>query len=82
MKWACILANFFLPGLGYLIGVPEKRLYAPFWLVGLLGLTYVEQASGLEAALPVAFKVMFASVLILNTGFAVDTFMYFKRKEG
>jgi hypothetical protein len=80
MKWVCIVANFFLPGLGYLIGVPEKRVYAPLFLVGVCGLTYVEQMSGLEAALPTAFKVMFASVLIMNTGFAVDTFMYFKNK--
>lgn len=80
MKWACILANFFLPGLGYLIGVPEKRAHAPFWLAGVVGLTYVEQFSGLEATLPQAFNVMFAAVLIMNTGFAIDTFKCFKDK--
>lgn len=70
----------FFPGLGYLIGVPEKRAYGGLWLLGVIGLTYVEQASGLQAALPTAFQVMFVSVLLMNTAFAIDTFMYFKNK--
>ncbi len=36
---------------------------------------------GLQAALPDAFKLMFAAVLIMNTGFAVDTYLTFRRKE-
>lgn len=80
MKWVCILANFFLPGLGYLIGVPEKRAYGVLWLLGVIGLTYVEQGCGLQQALPTAYWVMFASVFAMNTAFAIDTFMYFKAK--
>ncbi len=81
MKWLCTLLNFFFPGLGYLVGVPEKRVVGVFWLLGVLGLTAVEQGMGLQAELPTAFKVMFVSVLVMNTGFAIDTFMIFKRKE-
>ena len=81
MKWVCIVANFFLPGLGYLLGVPEKRMFAGLWLLGVLGLTWVEQMSGLEQALPMAFKVMFGSVLVMNTAFAVDTFLYFRDRK-
>ena len=81
MKWLCILLNFFFPGLGYLVGVPEKRLVGIFWLLGVLGLTAVEQGMGLKEALPSAFMVMALSVLIMNTGFAIDTFMIFKNKE-
>jgi len=80
MKWVAIIANFILPGLGYLIAVPEQRVAGIFWLIGVIGLTVVEQFMGLEAALPDAFKLMFASVFIINTGHAVNTFMYFKAK--
>jgi hypothetical protein len=82
MKWLCVVLNFFFPGLGYLVGVPEKRVVGIFWLLGVIGLTAVEQGMGLEAALPDAFKVMFASVFVMNTGFAIDTFLIFKAKEG
>lgn len=81
MKWLCTVLNFFLPGLGYLIGVPEKRLVGLFFLLGAIGLSVVEQGMGLQAALPDAFKLMFAAVFVMNTGFAIDTFLTFKRKE-
>jgi hypothetical protein len=81
MKWLCTVLNFFLPGLGYLVGVPEKRVVGIFWLLGVIGLTAVEQGMGLQAALPQAFQVMFGSVLVMNLGFAIDTFLIFKRKE-
>jgi hypothetical protein len=81
MKWLCIVLNFFLPGLGYILGVPGKRAVGLFWLLGVLGLTAVEQGMGLQAALPDAFKVMFVAVLVMNTGFAIDTFLSFKRLE-
>ena len=81
MKWLCTVLNFFLPGLGYIVGVPDKRVVGLFWLLGVLGLTAVEQGMGLEAGLPDAFKVMFVAVLVMNTGFAIDTFLIFKRLE-
>lgn len=81
MKWLCVALNFFFPGLGYLVGVPNKRLVGVFWLLGVIGLTAVEQGMGLQEALPNAFKVMFVSVLVMNTGFAIDTFLTFPKKE-
>ncbi len=81
MKWLCTILNFFLPGLGYLVGVPEKRVVGVFWLLGVLGLTAVEQGMGLEQALPDAFKAMFVAVLVMNTGFAIDTYKIMSAKE-
>ena len=80
MMWVCIVLNFFFPGLGYLVGVPEKRVVGVFWLLGVIGLTAVEQGMGLQQTLPNAFYVMAASVFVMNTGFAIDTFMIFKKK--
>ncbi|MCB9745363.1 MAG: hypothetical protein H6741_27980 [Alphaproteobacteria bacterium] len=70
MKILAVLANFFLPGLGYLMAVPHKRLQGLAFLIGALGLSYVEQvALGPEHA---AFMPMFVAVFIMNTGFAYD----------
>jgi len=80
MKWVAIIANFFLPGLGYIIAVREQRVAGFFWLIGVIGLTIVEQFMGLQAARPEAFKLMFASVFVINIGHAINTFMYFKDK--
>ena len=64
-------ANFFLPGAGYLIaGV--KRGLAVLWLVGVIGLTYVE--FGIREPEPTLYAIMFASVLIMNTAFAIDVY--------
>ena len=81
MKWIATLANFFLPGLGYLIAVPSKRVVGLFWLLGVIGLTIVEQGMGLEQALPGAFKLMFASVFIINTGHAINTWQILSAQE-
>ena len=70
MKWMAVLGNFFFPGLGYLIAVPHKRPHGVLWLVGAVGLSYVEQvAIGPGGA---GFWPMFASVFVLNTAFAYD----------
>ena len=82
MKWVAVALNFFLPGLGYIIAVPEQRIAGIFWLLGVIGLTAVEQFMGLEKTLPDAFKVMFASVFIMNLGHVVNTLAYFKAREG
>lgn len=64
-------ANFFLPGAGYLIaGV--KRGLAILWLIGVIGLTYVE--FGIREPEPTLYAIMFASVLIMNTAFAIDVY--------
>ena len=68
--WAAI-ANFFLPGLGYLI-IGAKQVLAVLWLVGVIGLTYVE--FGIREPEPDLYTIMFASVLIMNLAFAVDAY--------
>lgn len=65
------IANFFLPGLGYLLaGV--KRGLGVLWLIGVVGLTYVE--FGIREPEPTLYKIMFASVLIMNVAFAIDVY--------
>ncbi len=65
------VANFFLPGAGYLIaGV--KRGLAVLWLIGVIGLTYVE--FGIREPEPTLYLIMFASVFVMNVAFAVDVY--------
>ena len=67
--WVATIANFFLPGLGYLItGV--KRGLAVLWLIGVIGLTYVE--FGIRESEPTLYGIMFGSVLVMNLAFAID----------
>ncbi|MCP4873350.1 MAG: hypothetical protein GY898_32060 [Proteobacteria bacterium] len=66
---AAALSNWFLPGLGYLI-LGTKIPLAIAWMVSLVGLTYVE--FGIKEAAPEFYLPMFASVLVMNTAFAVD----------
>jgi len=69
--WIPTVANFFFPGLGYLIaGV--KRTLAILWLVGVIGLTYVE--FGIREPEPTLYNIMFASVLLMNIAFAIDVY--------
>jgi len=72
MKYAATMANFFLPGAGYLMAVPHKRAQGTAWLVGAFGLTYVEQVA-IGMGHP-AFWPMFVTVFVLNTAFAYDVF--------
>ena len=65
------VANFFLPGLGYILAGVKRGLGA-LWLVGVIGLTYVE--FGIRDPEPDLYKVMFASVLIMNVAFAIDAY--------
>jgi len=76
--WVAAAANFFFPGAGYLIaGV--KRGLAVLWLVGVLGLTYVE--FGIQEPEPTLYRIMFASVLIMNVAFAVDVYQLARDAE-
>ena len=69
--WVATIANFFLPGLGYLIaGV--KRGLALLWLIGVVGLTYVE--FGIMESEPTLYWIMFASVFVMNLAFAIDVY--------
>ena len=69
--WATTIANFFLPGLGYLIAGVKQGL-AVLWLLGVIGLTYVE--FGIKESEPTLYGIMFASVLIMNLAFAIDVY--------
>ena len=76
--WVAAAANFFFPGAGYLIaGV--KRGLAVLWLVGVIGLTYVE--FGIQESEPTLYAIMFASVLIMNVAFAVDVYRLAREAE-
>jgi hypothetical protein len=65
------LLNFFFPGAGYLV-LRHRVPLALAWLVGVLGLTYVE--FGIQTAAPAYYWPMFVSVLVMNVAFAVDAF--------
>ena len=72
--------NWFIPGAGYLYN-GEKPVYVSLPMIaGAAGLTYVEQihtfegGGNLQATDPMAFNIMFASVLAINTGVAIDAY--------
>ena len=65
------LANFFFPGAGYLL-TGTKRALAVLWLIGAVGLTWVE--FGIQESEPTLWAIMFASVFVINTAFAVDVY--------
>ena len=72
--WRTYLAtflNFFFPGLGYL-SLGHNVVRSVLWLIGVLGLTYVEQM--LSPLSPSLYWTMFGSVLIMNTAFAIDAY--------
>ncbi len=69
MKWIATIANFLFPGLGYLIA-GQKAGLAVGWLIGAVGLTYVE--FGIRQPEPTLYWIMFASVFLINLMFAID----------
>ena len=75
--WIATILNFFFPGAGYL-ALGHKRPLALAWLVGVIGLTYVEL--GIQTAAPEYYWPMFASVFVMNLAFAVDAFLVGKRE--
>ena len=72
------IANFFLPGLGYLI-LGVKRGLALLWLAGVIALTVVE--FGIRESEPTLYAVMFAAVFVMNTAFAIDAYQVGKSME-
>jgi hypothetical protein len=77
-KWIGTLMNFFFPGLGYLSFGPKRGLGVA-WLLGAVGLTYVEL--GIQEPLPQLYWIMFASVFVMNTAFAIDIYRELSRAE-
>lgn len=77
--YGATLANFFFPGLGYII-LGDRVALAVAWLLGVIGLTYVE--TSLKQVDGSLYTAMFASVFIMNTAFAIDAFKVGKAKFG
>ena len=77
--YGATLANFFFPGLGYII-LGDRALLGVLWLAGVLGLTYVE--TSLKPLDPTLYTAMFASVFVMNVAFAIDAFRVGKAKFG
>ena len=70
-RWIPTVLNFFLPGLGYIVaGI--KRGLGVLWLIGVIGLTYVEFS--IREPEPTLYNIMFASVLVMNIAFAIDVY--------
>jgi hypothetical protein len=63
--------NFFLPGLGYIVSGQRNPL-GFLWLAGVIGLTIVE--FGIRTSEPGLYWLMFISVLVMNTAFAIDAY--------
>jgi hypothetical protein len=74
-RWIGTIANWFFPGLGYLIVGPSvpKRALGAAWFLSMVGLTYVELS--VQTAAPALYWPMFASVMVFNTAFAIDTWI-------
>ena len=75
--YVATLLNFFFPGAGYL-ALGHKVPLSLAWLIGVIGLTYVE--FGIKTAAPAFYWPMFAAVLVMNTAFAVDAYCVGKAK--
>ncbi|NNF65711.1 MAG: hypothetical protein HKN07_15815 [Acidimicrobiia bacterium] len=65
------ILNFFLPGLGYIVAGQRNPL-GFLWLAGVIGLTIVE--FGIRESEPGLYWLMFGSVLVMNTAFAIDAY--------
>lgn len=72
------ILNFFFPGSGNLV-FGHKRPLGALWLIGAVGLTYVELS--IQEPLPQIYKVMFASVFIMNIAFALDLHRALKERD-
>lgn len=72
------IANFFLPGAGYLV-LGVKRALAVLWLAGVIALTFVE--FGIRESEPNLYWTMFIAVFVMNTAFAIDAYQTGKSLE-
>ena len=69
--WIAAVLNFFFMGPGYIYNV-QKKVLGMLFTVGAIGLTYVEFS--IQEPLPDLYKIMFGSVLLINTCFAIDAY--------
>jgi hypothetical protein len=69
--WIPTIANFFLPGAGYLI-MGVKQALSLLWLPGFIALTIVE--FGIRESEPNLYWLMFAAVFVINAAFAADAY--------
>ena len=69
--WLAALLNFFFMGPGYIYN-GRRIIPGILFTIGAFGLTYVE--FGIQEPLPDLYLIMFASVFVVNTAFAIDGF--------
>lgn len=74
-----VLLNFFFPGAGYLV-LGHRVGLSLLWLAGVIGLTVVEFS--IQEPQPTMWAVMFASVFVMNTAFAIDAYLIGRAKLG
>ena len=67
--WLAALLNFFFMGPGTLY-VGERKLFGGVWTLGAVARTSVELA--LQTQAPTLYPIMFGTVFVMNTFFAVD----------
>jgi len=67
--WLAALLNFFFMGPGTLY-VGERKLFGVVLTLGAVALTYVELS--LQTQAPTLYPIMFGTVFVMNTFFAVD----------
>ena len=67
--WLAALLNFFFMGPGTLY-VGERKLFGAVLTLGAVALTYVELS--LQTQAPALYPIMFGTVFVMNTFFALD----------
>ena len=67
--WLAALLNFFFMGLGTLY-VGERKAFGAVLTLGALALTHVE--FGIQESEPTLYGIMFGTILVMNTMFAID----------
>jgi len=77
--WLAAGLNWFIPGAGYMYNGKKPAYVTVPMMAGAAGLTYVENFHQFEGGTlrevdSTAFAVTFGSVLVLNTGLAIDAF--------
>jgi len=71
--WLAAVLNFFFPGAGVIYN-GRRTILGVVWLVAVLSLTYVEQTLKTlsDPSAPGLYWLMFATVFVSNTAWAVD----------
>lgn len=67
--WLSAVLNFFFMGPGYIYN-GQRKLLGVLFTIGAIGLTYVELS--IQEPMPNMYYIMFGSVLLINTCFAID----------